>query len=167
MNEDSTPRARFALIGVRSAIPPCQTSTRLRVMALRLILGERRQDVVVDHVAIAGGGAGPPRQFDDDAPLLDQVGNTAAPARCDGLAGIGLEPHPAGVGAGLADRPGWVLADRDAALPALVAPVEDERPCGLTDRPERRDRNLAVEVQDRCVGCFEGGNAAVGEALGQ
>jgi hypothetical protein len=85
-----------------------------------------RNDVAIDQAAIAFCGARPSRHFDDIAPLLDQVGNAAATPWRDGLADVGLEPHPAGMGAGLADRPGRVLADRDAALPAVVAPVENE-----------------------------------------
>ena len=41
----------------------------------RLALAEVREDVAVDQAAVAVGGARPPREPDDVAPLLDQVSN--------------------------------------------------------------------------------------------
>ena len=78
-NAVSVARARLASIGVRSAISPCQCLDGVAGDRPRLVLAEVREDVAVDQAAVAVRGARPPRELDDVAPLLDQVGN--APPR--------------------------------------------------------------------------------------
>ena len=90
--ELSTPSARLAWIGVASAIRPCQSSTRLRVMAAGMSLPNAGKMCASISLTIAGGGSWPARQPDGLAPGLDQI--------CDPLPAFGhnvltaVDPHP-------------------------------------------------------------------------